>query len=99
MDNRLKKNVQIITVVAVVLVVVLALIAVTLLVQQSQLKSMKSRLQAELDALDRTASSLEEEQAYRNSLEYVEKYAREQLGLVKAGEKIWRPSAGKTENA
>ena len=90
MDQKFKKNVQIITVAAVVVIFILALVAITLIVQKVQLDSIKAELQAQEAALDRKIENLNDEMDYRQTVEYIEKYAREKLGLIKAHETLWQ---------
>lgn len=59
---------------------------VTGFVQIARIKGEIRQVQAEIDAVEQHNEALREELMYLQSDEYIEKVAREQLGLVKPGE-------------
>lgn len=50
----------------------------------------EKRLVEQQDALQQMIENGLEDYEYRQSLEYIEKYAREELGMIDAGDTIWK---------
>lgn len=73
--------------------------------QLQEYEKTKASLQEQIDAEESRTQELEEYSKYTQTDEYVEKVAREKLGLVKKGEIIFRntgeaaDTAGETENS
>lgn len=73
--------------------------------QLQEYEKTKASLQEQIDAEESRTQELEEYSKYTQTDEYVEKVAREKLGLVKKGEIIFRntgeaaDTAGQTENS
>lgn len=89
---RKKKHekIQLVTVIAVVVLFILILVLVTLVSQKVQMNAKKKRLVEQQDALQQMIENGLEDYEYRQSLEYIEKYAREELGMIDAGDTIWK---------
>ena len=85
-EHQLKRRIQIITAVAVCVLAALILTLIGQWMSLIQLRSNQAALQAELDKLDQTATGIEAEIAYKESEQYVEQYAREELGMTKPDE-------------
>ena len=88
-EKRNTKKIQLVTVIAVVVLFILILVLVTLVSQKVQMNAKKKRL-VEQDALQQMIENGLEDYEYRQSLEYIEKYAREELGMIDAGDTIWK---------
>ena len=84
-DKRNTKKIQLVTVIAVVVLFILILVLVTLVSQKVQMNAKRKKLTEQQDALHGR-----EDYEYRQSLEYIEKYAREELGMIDAGDTIWK---------
>ena len=50
----------------------------------------RKKLTEQQDALQEMIENGREDYEYRQSLEYIEKYAREELGMIDAGDTIWK---------
>ena len=71
-------------------------------VQIWRMQSEIDRVRAEIEAVEAQNQELREELAYLQSNEYIEKVAREELGLVMPGETaviVATPSGGETRGA
>ncbi len=62
--------------------------------QLQEYTAQKEALEAQISSEEKRAEELEEYAKYTKTDEYVEKVAREKLGLVKKGEILFRSSAG-----
>ena len=89
-EKRNTKKIQLVTVIAVVVLSILILVLVTLVSQKVQMNAKKKRLVEQQDALQQMIENGLEDYEYRQSLEYIEKYAREELGMIDAGDTIWK---------
>lgn len=62
--------------------------SVVQMIKVSELKSEQVRLKMELQKTEEEITSLRENQKSENDLDYVEKVAREELGMIKSDEMI-----------
>lgn len=85
-----KRNVKIITVASVVMIFLLFLVLATCLIQRAQLSAIKNGLSSQMEQLNEYEKDLYDKQDYRNTLEFIEKYAREELGMIAAWETLWK---------
>lgn len=66
--------------------------------KEKELLARKASYETRLTSEEERQKELEEEAAYRQTKQYIEKLAREKLGLVKPGEILLRESSSDTEN-
>ena len=93
-EKRNTKKIQLVTVIAVVVLFILILVLVTLVSQKVQMNAKKKRLVEQQDALQQMIENGLEDYEYRQSLEYIEKYAREELGILSGGQFHKAPLGG-----
>ncbi len=87
------KKAKFLVVSAVALVFILVLILITLIAQKIQLNIKQKNLQERLDKLQQLKEDLGEETLdgnYRLIKEEIEKYLREQKGMIDAGDTVWK---------
>ena len=89
MTDKQKRIYQAVTVSAVILLFFLLIFLIFQLLSISHRKNLNKRLEAQIEQLEKQQVTLDDEISYRSSVWYVEKYARENLGLSKKGEKIY----------
>jgi len=89
MDDKQKRIYQAITVTAVILLFFLIFVLIFQLLSISHRNNLNKKLETRIKELEKQQTELDDEISYRTSQWYVEKYARENLGLSKKGEKIY----------
>lgn len=85
-EKKIKTIIQVSVIAAVSLLLVLLVTIIVQCAVRANLSSRERMLQKQLDSYRNEASSIEDDIEYRKTQEYIEKYARETLGLVKDGE-------------
>lgn len=91
-ENKMKTLIQVGTVIAVILIVVLLAVLLLQTVQINVLEERRERLQLKIDELEQSRQTLEEELEHRQTEAFIEKYARENLGMIKKGEILFTPN-------
>ncbi|HHW90479.1 MAG TPA: septum formation initiator family protein [Clostridiales bacterium] len=87
---RIRKR-QLIAIAAISLLVVM-LIALTInIITIFRLKARQEELRRKLSEMNLTAEQIDNELQNRSNPDYIEKYAREKLGLTQDGEKVFKP--------
>jgi len=84
-----KKKIQIITAICIVIFLALVIIFTGQIISIIALNNKKEALQAAIYKQEKDRIVVEQELEYRESTNFVEQYAREVLGLVKADEEIY----------
>lgn len=88
--RKLYRNVTILaSCLAVILVITLVVQVITLSVANGKTKELEEKVAF----LTKEISALDDEIEYKNSLMYIEKYAREQLGLYGADDVVFIPES------
>lgn len=82
-----RKRVQLITAISIVVILAAVLILIGQIISVVSLRNKKAALENELNTAQKQHILMEQELEYRESLKYVEQYAREELGLEKDGDK------------
>ena len=91
-ERTLKGVLQAGTAIAVVLLIALSLVLVVQFVQKKVYTERLMELEAVKESIIAERETLRQEQEYLTSREYIEKYAREVLGMIKSGENKFTPS-------
>lgn len=86
---KLNRIVKTITIFATLLLFSLLTVIAFQYIELGRQKAEATSLQAKMDSLMRETEDLEEGIDYRLSPHYLESYAREQLGMIKEGEKLY----------
>jgi len=89
MDDKQKKIYQAVTVTAVILLFFLIFVLIYQLLSISHRNNLNKKLEIQIKELEKQQAELDDEISYRTSQWYVEKYAREKLGLAYKNEKIY----------
>lgn len=85
-DEQKKRRIQVITVAATILLLFMVIGLIVNLVSLFQLSARKTELDAQLKDLVASNNLSEDIIAYRKTDDYIGRYAREQLGLVRDDE-------------
>ena len=85
----IKRLVGLATVVATVVLVCLVTVVIVQCVQLSNLKAQSNALSVSIERLSSSRANLEQGIEERNTEEYVEQQARDNLGLIKDGEIVY----------
>ena len=91
-EKKLQNTIQILTVLAVILVVILLAVILLQTVQLRVIEEKRERLTAAISALEAETDSILSEIENRKTEAFVEKYARENLNMIKKGEIVFRPN-------
>lgn len=90
MNTKFIRKIQIMTALAVLMIVVLLCILIVMVVQNAHYKSMLKELDEKMAYLKTIENDLNSEIEYRNTLEWIEKAARE-LGMIDSNETFYKP--------
>jgi cell division protein FtsB len=89
--NKRKKSLW--SIIFTIFIIVMSIYSVVTMIGQQKILSAKSSelksIQAKIDEESKTSDELKKQKDIVNSDEYVEKVAREKLGMVKHGEKVF----------
>lgn len=90
MNTKFIRKIQIMTALAVLMIVVLLCILIVMVVQNAHYKTMLKELDEKMAYLKTIENDLNSEIEYRNTLEWIEKAARE-LGMIDSNETFYKP--------
>lgn len=92
-ERRLKNTIQVCTVLAVLLIIVLLGVLLLQTVQINVMEERRAKLVLAIDELKSETNSVQEELENRKTETYIEKYARENLGMIKKDEILFKPNS------
>ena len=91
-EAQLKKIIQSVCICAATVFFVMALVLVVLFSQKAAAANNLKNLQKEIDRADKQIETLTDKNTLIQERRYIEEYARQQLGMLKEGEKKFVPS-------
>jgi cell division protein FtsB len=90
-EKGLKKMIQTICIGAVTVFFIMLIVLVVLFSKKNAVANNIKSLEQDIQNAELQKTTLEQEIDYRNSLEYIESYARRKLGMIKQGETKFVP--------
>lgn len=90
-EQKTKTIIQVVTVLCVILIIVLMSVLLLQSVQLNVMEKRRAKLLMAIDRINEEIVSIEQEIENRKTEAFIEKYARENLGMIKKGEIVFKP--------